>query len=229
MEPHDIYAEMIDVTKTFGEGRIKSTVLNSVNFEVHSGELLLILGPSGSGKSTFLTILAGLQKPTYGTIRLFGKDIADYDKKELQRVRAAQIGFIFQSFNLLESLTVQENVLLVSKFIGTPRHIALERTRELMQYLGIDHLYNSYPSHISQGEKQRVAVARALMNGAKLILADEPTGSLSSEQGMQIIQLLKRETSERGRGVIVVSHDERIRALADRTFLIQDGIVAELE
>lgn len=221
--PNGVIAEMIDVSKVLGNERRATTVLNHVSFQANLEEVILMLGPSGSGKSTFLTTLAGLQLPTSGMVKLFGNDIQKYTRKELQLLRAAHIGFIFQNFNLIDALTAVENITLVSKFIGATRKNALSRANELMEFLGVRYLANSYPSNMSQGEKQRVAIARALVNEARLILADEPTGSLSSEQGLQIVEMLKSEAKTKNRCVIIVSHDERVASFSDRVFKIQDG------
>ena len=154
--------------------------------------MVLLLGPSGSGKTTFLTLMAGMQGPTSGEVYLFGKQTGEYSQRDLQIIRAKRIGFVFQTFYLIDSLTVVQNVIMVMKFAGASRDMAKKTAMAYLDKFGVSHLANSLPSKISQGEKQRVAIARALVNGAELIIADEPTGSLASQQGMEIVELLKK-------------------------------------
>ncbi|NND35162.1 MAG: ABC transporter ATP-binding protein [Saprospiraceae bacterium] len=219
--------EMINVSKTLGDENRSTTVLQNVNFRAHAGELILILGPSGSGKSTFLTTLAGLQSPNSGLVRLFGKNIQEYSARELQLLRARQIGFVFQTFNLIDALTATENIVLVGKFVRSKRKNLVDRAINLLDLLGVSYLARSYPGQMSQGEKQRVAIARALMNHADLILADEPTGNLPSEQGLEIVKMLRNEVRRNNRCLIMVSHDQRVASFSDRVFSIQDGAITQ--
>lgn len=218
-------AEMVRVTKNYEGPRGGTAALQDVSFAAHAGELILLLGPSGSGKTTFLTLLAGLQRPSSGEIHLFGRPTEDYSSKELQSLRAERIGFIFQTFHLIESLTVLQNVMMVKQFSGTPKEEAKKVAVEYLKRFEVDHLADKYPSKMSQGEKQRVAVARALVNGAELIFADEPTGSLATRQGMEIIEFLKNCVRQENRCVIITSHDERIIPYADKVLHLQDGEV----
>jgi putative ABC transport system ATP-binding protein len=216
-------AQMYSVSKTFNRSGTKTDALHNVSFQANAGELTLLLGPSGSGKTTFLTLLAGLQKPTEGTITIFGKNVKDYSSRELQILRSRHIGFIFQTFYLLDSLTSLENVMLVMKFAGISKNESRVRAEEFLDRFGVKHLGKAYPKTLSQGEKQRVAVARALANGAELILADEPTGSLATQQGMTIVHFLKEAAKTENRCVIIASHDERIKTFADRVLHLSDG------
>jgi putative ABC transport system ATP-binding protein len=212
-----------DVTKIFGTNSNKTIAVKNISIHASPGELVLILGPSGSGKTTLLTLIAGLLKPSSGIISLFEKNIGDYSSKELQNVRARRIGFVFQNFLLIDSLTVIENVALVLRFAGRKRMDAINYAHRLLSQLQIVHLWKKFPNEISQGEKQRVAIARAIANDAQLIIADEPTASLETKQGFEIIQLLHQYAKKCNKCVIVASHDLRIAEFADRVFHLNDG------
>jgi len=218
-------AELIEVTKIFSRSGRDTIALNNVTFKASAGELLLLLGPSGSGKTTLLTLLAGLQEPTMGDVYIFGKKVQEYPQAELQKLRAIHMGFIFQTFCLLDSLRVLDNVTLVMRFAGITGRPAKKHARECLERFGIGHLENEYPVTLSQGEKQRVAVARAIANRAQLIIADEPTGSLATEQGMMIIEFLNESAKKDGLSVVIASHDERIAKYADSVFHLRDGAI----
>ena len=220
-------AELVEVTKIFSRSGKETVALDDVSFQVNPGELVLLLGPSGSGKTTLLTLLAGLQEPTKGEAYIFGKQVNDYSSVTLQKIRASRVGFIFQNFCLLDSLDVMDNVLLVMQFAGIPKTSARKRAAELLEKLGVSHLMHAYPRTLSQGEKQRVAVARAIANEAQLIIADEPTGSLSTQQGMMIVEFLQKGVREDGLSVVIASHDERIIKFADRVLHMADGRLLE--
>lgn len=215
------------VSKTFNGGPHPTTAVREVSLQAVPGELLLLLGPSGSGKTTLLTLMAGLSKPTAGRLSLYGRDIEKYAAGELQRLRAERIGFIFQTFLLLDSLTVQENVEVVLRFNGRRRAERSVKVRSLLRSLHIEHLAGHFPGTLSQGEKQRVAVARAVVNDAELVIADEPTGSLETRQGADIIRLLHSQAKEENKCVIVASHDLRLSEFADRILRVVDGTIAE--
>jgi len=216
-------ARLLGVSKVFGQGPNKTQVLKNISFEAYPGELLLLLGPSGSGKSTFLTLLAGLQAPSEGEVWLFGRKVQDFSTSDLQSLRARHLGFIFQTFHLIDSLTALENILLVMKFTNTPKRQAKAQALELLDRFAISHLTHIRPPTMSQGEKQRVAIARALANHAELIIADEPTGNLDSNQGMEIAGLLRQIAEHENRCVVLTSHDPRIIGYANRVFYLQDG------
>lgn len=218
-------AELVHVTKMYEGPHGGTLALKDITFAAHLGEIILLLGPSGSGKTTFLTLLAGLQGPTLGDVLLFGKRMNEYSPKKLQSIRARRMGFIFQTFFLLDSLTVLQNVMLVKQFAGFSRVEARISALDYLKRFKIDHLADSLSGQISHGERQRVAVARALVNGADLIFADEPTGSLASQQGMEIIDFLKDSAVYENRCIIMTSHDERIIEHADRVFRLRDGEV----
>jgi putative ABC transport system ATP-binding protein len=216
-------ASALRVSKVYGGAGHRTTALSDVSFEANAAELVLLLGPSGSGKTTLLTIVAGLERPTAGEVSLFGKNITSYSPGQIQKLRACSIGFVFQSFHLIDDLTVLDNVLLVTRFARQPRHAAKERALGLLARFGVGKLATAYPRTLSQGEKQRVAVARALVNEAKLIIADEPTASLASQQGFEIVGLLRSFATDENRCVVVASHDERIAEFSDRVLRLRDG------
>lgn len=221
----DPVAELVHVTKMYDGPHGGTLALKDISFAAQPGEMILLLGPSGSGKTTFLTLLAGLQPPTSGDVMLFGRRMNDYSPKKLQSIRAKRMGFIFQTFFLLDSLTVLQNVMLVKQFAGGSKEESKTAALKYLNRFGIGHLADSLPGHISHGERQRVAVARSLVNGADLIFADEPTGSLASQQGMEIIDFLKESAVYENRCVVMTSHDERIIEHADRVLRLRDGEV----
>lgn len=225
MQETNWFSKLADVTKIYPRAGGETTALNHVSFEACASELILLLGPSGSGKTTMLTIMAGLQGPSSGEVFLFGRRLQEFSAKNLQQIRASRMGFIFQTFCLLDSINVLENVMLVMKFAGIHKDLARQRAIEFLDRLEIKHLMYVSPVTLSQGEKQRVAVARALVTGAELLIADEPTGSLATQQGMQIVDLLSRSCKTEGRCVIIASHDERISKYADRVLHLRDGIL----
>jgi len=213
------------VTKVFNGSGHPTTAVRGVSLEARRGETLLLMGPSGSGKTTLLTLIAGLVRPTSGRVSLFGRGIEEYSARELQTLRAGRIGFIFQTFLLIDSLTAAENVEIVLRFGRKRRTERAARTRELLRELGLEHLAGRFPAVMSQGEKQRVAIARALANDAELIIADEPTGSLETRQALGIIGLLHEQAVRRNTALIVASHDLRLKDYADRTLYLRDGMI----
>lgn len=217
--------QLANVTKIYEGPGGGTTALRNVSFSASPGEMILLLGPSGSGKSTFLTLLAGLQSPSSGKVYLFGKQVEEYSRKELQLIRAVRLGFIFQTFHLLDSLSVIQNVMMVKRFAGAGKSEARNISLEYLARFGIEKLANMFPPKISQGEKQRVAIIRALINGAGLIIADEPTGSLATKQGMEIVDFLAKCSKDENRCVIMASHDERIVKYADRVMYLTDGVL----
>ncbi len=195
--------------------------LDSVDFSAQGGEVVMIMGPSGAGKTTFLTIAGALLRPTSGTIEIAGTDITGLQEKDLPAIRRERVGFIFQSFNLLESLTALENVRLVMTDIA--QRSAANRARELLNMLGLSRRLKSLPKQLSGGEKQRVAIARALANNPDLILADEPTANLDSARGQEVMHLLRQIALDLGQSVVIVSHDHRIREVTHRVLWLEDG------
>jgi len=217
--------QLQDVSKTFGSNEHTTTAVRNASLLASSEEFIVLFGPSGSGKTTLLTLIAGLVKSTSGTISLFNRPIEDYSSLELQQMRATRIGFIFQTFLLIDSLRVMENITLVLRFAGKNKKAAQRRTCRLLQRLKIDHLAEKFPKTLSQGEKQRVAVARALANKPDLIIADEPTGSLETRQGFDIIRSLNAYSKAQKSCVIIASHDMRMADHADRILHLRDGVL----
>lgn len=212
-----------NVTKRFGSGETEVTAVRDVSLSVAPGEVVLIMGPSGSGKSTLLSMLGALLKPTEGEIRLGDEVLSALSENRLPTVRLRQFGFIFQDFNLLSALTVLENVALVAELAGAKRGEAREKARAQLTELGLGKRLDFLPEKLSGGEKQRVAIARALINDPTLILADEPTANLDSSIGHEVMRLLRHIAKEQYRSVIIVSHDARIKDIADRVLWLEDG------
>lgn len=211
------------VTKRFGSGDAGVVAVRDVSLSVAPGEVVLIMGPSGSGKSTLLSMLGALLKPTEGEIRLHDEVLSALAENRLPAIRLRQFGFIFQDFNLLSALTVVENVALVAELAGAKRSTAREKSARLLGELGLGERLDFLPEKLSGGEKQRVAIARALINEPALILADAPTANLDSKIGHEIMRLLRRIAKEQDRSVVIVSHDGRIKDIADRVLWLEDG------
>jgi len=211
------------LTKLFGEGEAQVRAVDGVDLTVCCGELVLIMGPSGSGKTTLLTLIGGLLRPTSGSILIEGVDITTLSEAHLAPIRRRKVGFIFQSFNLWEALSVLENVELPLNMAGVTGHQARERARSLLADQDLERRLSFRSRDLSGGEKQRVSIARSLANEPRLLLADEPTANLDSKHGRDVMHLL-RDVAKRGdRAVIAVSHDERIREVADRVLWLEDG------
>ena len=216
------------LTKVFGEAERTVRAVDGVDLTVCCGELVLIMGPSGSGKTTLLTMIGGLLRPTSGSVMINGVDITTLSEAELAPVRRSSVGFIFQSFNLWESLTVQENVELPLNIAGVKGREARERARALLVDRGLEERLSSRTRDLSGGEKQRVSIARALANEPQLLLADEPTANLDSKHGRDVMHLLHDIAKKGDRAVIVVSHDQRIREVADRVLWLEDGRLTDM-
>ena len=211
------------VTKVFGTARTQVRAVDGVSFAVGRGEIVLIMGPSGSGKTTLLTILGGLLRPTSGRVVINGLDLGAMRTGELPKVRRQHVGFVFQSFNLLESLSAQENVEVALNVAGVGGDAARERARDLLIQAGLEGRLDFRARDLSGGEKQRVSIARALANRPQLLLADEPTANLDSRNGHEVMQLLHDLAKREGRTVVVVSHDTRLQDIADRVLWLEDG------
>jgi putative ABC transport system ATP-binding protein len=217
-----------DLTRTFGGGDALVRAVDGVSLEIHEGELVLIMGPSGSGKTTLLTMLGGLLRPTSGSIEIEGHDITRMSSSDLTELRRHLVGFIFQSFNLWESLSVLENVELALNIAGVKGRAARERARQLLDDRGLGPRAGFRSRDLSGGEKQRLSIARALANNPRIVLADEPTANLDSYHGRDIMKLLRDVAKSGGKAVLVVSHDQRIREVADRVLWLEDGRLKDM-
>ncbi|NIT13563.1 MAG: ATP-binding cassette domain-containing protein [Candidatus Dadabacteria bacterium] len=211
------------ISKEFGSGHTKVTAVNNVSMDVQPGELVLIMGPSGSGKTTLLSMLGTLLKPTNGEVFIDGINTTSMNEAELPNIRAHKVGFIFQAFNLLEALNVEENILFPAQLIPDEIKDATARCDELIDRLNLTERRHALPKTLSGGEKQRVAIARSLINQPKLILADEPTGNLDSQSGQDVMMILHDITRDEGCAILLVTHDPRVEDIADRILWLEDG------
>lgn len=216
--------ELQQVKKLYRLGQVVVPALNGLSIKVKKGEFVAILGASGSGKSTAMNMIGSLDTPTEGKILLGGADISDADESELAQLRGKKIGFIFQSINLINSLSALDNVILPMSFQGIPRDERKERAIKLLTQVGLKDRMINLPTQLSGGENQRVAIARALVNNPEIILADEPTGNLDSKTGLQIINILK-ELHKQGKTIILITHDPQIAKIAQRRIKIKDGVL----
>ena len=214
------------ITKTYVNGKLSVPVLHGIDLVVNKGEFVSIMGPSGSGKSTFMNILGCLDRPTTGSYRLNGDEVATLSDDELAYVRNKQIGFVFQSFNLLTKLTALENVALPMIYAGVNKKMRIERATQLLQSVGLGERMDYLPSELSGGQRQRVAIARALANNPAIIMADEPTGNLDSKSTIDVMNIF-RGLHDEGRTILLVTHEPDIATYASRNVVLKDGIIVE--
>src|SRR5215207_2196675 len=214
-----------DITRRYGEGDTAVDALRGVSLEVTRGQLTAVMGPSGSGKSTLMHILAGLDRPTEGTVAIDGTDITTLGDTDLTKLRRRHIGFIFQFFNLLPMLTAEENILLPLELAGTKRD--KQWTNGLIDKVGLDDRRKHRPSELSGGQQQRVAIARALVSRPTVMFADEPTGNLDSQTSAEILRLLAESVQEYGQTTVMVTHDAHAAAIADRVLFLGDGLIVK--
>ncbi|MFE7171332.1 ABC transporter ATP-binding protein [Streptomyces sp. NPDC057616] len=213
--------ELERVSRSYGRGERAVNALCEVDVQVPERSLTAVIGPSGSGKSTFLQCAAGLDRPTSGVVRLGGRVISEMSERSLSRLRRTQVGFVFQSFNLLPALTVQQNVLLPLRLDGRRRDPA--RARKLLARVGLDGREEARPGELSGGQQQRVAIARALITEPEVVFADEPTGSLDQKTGAEILNLLREAVDQQGATVVLVTHDPAVTERADRVLRLAEG------
>jgi len=219
--------ELRGVTKIYREGELLHTVLDHADLRVAEGETVALLGRSGSGKSTLLNLLSGIDLPTAGEVRLQGTELNALSERRRTLMRRHQIGFIFQFFNLISTLTVEENLLLPLELSGRLGHAERRRARGLLDSVGLGHRRQSYPDVLSGGEQQRVAIVRALAHDPVLILADEPTGNLDAETAEQVLGLLQRSLRDSGKTLVMATHSREAAAIADRVLRVEDGKLVE--
>lgn len=215
--------DVANVTKTYGEGRTAVTAVDDVSLTLDENEFIALVGPSGSGKTTLLSMIGGLLTPTDGRIDVAGTDVTDLSKKEQTAFRANRIGFVFQGFNLVPFLTARENLTVMAKIADLPSDEIGDRADGLLEELGLSERRDNLPEQLSGGERQRVAIGRALVTDPELILVDEPTASLDTELGTQVVKLLADEVARRGKSGIMVTHDLRMVDYTARTIEITDG------
>ncbi|GMR18314.1 MAG: ABC transporter ATP-binding protein [Gammaproteobacteria bacterium] len=220
---NDDLVKVQNLSRHFGSGHTQVRAVDDISLTVRRGEIVLIMGPSGSGKTTFLSMVGGLLRPTNGKIVLDGVELTEASESQLPGIRALKIGFVFQAFNLLDALTVEENILFPTQLQQGDKAGKHQRAEDLMQRLGLLPRRKVLPKTLSGGEKQRVAIARALVNQPPLILADEPTGNLDSKSGQEVLMILHDITRDAGHSVIIVTHDPRVEEIADRILWLEDG------
>ncbi len=217
-----------NLRKVYGSGQTEVVALADASITLMEGEVSAILGPSGSGKTTLLMCLGGIEEPSGGSMRIGGEDVyagGAWKVKDLRRLRREKVGFIFQAHNLIPFLTVLDNVILAAELAGDSRKEADAKAMELMEYLEVAHRADKFPATLSGGEKQRIAIARALVHGPRLVLADEPTAALDTDRGKKVVTLLKDVAKKRGVGVIVVTHDVRMVEGFDTVYMMNDGTI----
>lgn len=216
------------VSRVFGAGPTRTVALADVSLEIEQGEFVAVAGPSGSGKTSLLNIIGALDEPTGGTVRIDGKPLSGLSQDERARVRLETIGFVFQQFNLIPTLTIAENVAVPLLIAGVSRREAVGRGRELLDRVAIGDRWSALPSKLSGGQQQRVAIARSLIHNPRLIVCDEPTSSLDHETGRKVMELMREVAAGDGRSLVVVTHDSRIFEFADRIARMDDGRVVSV-
>jgi len=216
------------VTKAYGTGDAKVTALRGVDLEVRAGELLMLVGPSGCGKTTLISVVAGILDQDDGECLVFGENLNGMRDRDRVLYRGRNIGFVFQAFNLIPTLTAAENVAVPLLILGTPRREAIRRATEALERVGIGDRGGSLPSELSGGQQQRVAIARSLVHRPRLIVCDEPTSALDHQTGHKVLELLREVALTDGRSMIIVTHDARIFSFADRIAKMDDGRIVEI-
>src|SRR6516225_9580404 len=220
----------VHLTRSFGQGETRTTVLHDVSLELYSGQITLLMGPSGSGKSTLLAILSGLLRPDGGRVLALGQDMWTLSDQDRERFRLQHCGFVFQGYNLFGALTARQQLEMVVRWgEGAPARDARRRADEMLELLGLAKKGDLYPADLSGGEKQRVAIGRALIKSPKFCFADEPTSALDWHHGEHVVEQLRNAARDRGATVLVVAHDARIIPFADRVFYMEDGCLRETE
>ncbi len=227
LDPLKPAVEVRGLTRVFGSGDARVEALRGIDLTIRTGEFVAVMGPSGSGKSTLLHLVGGLDAPSAGTIRLGNAELSALDDDRLTVLRRRRVGFVFQAFNLLDVLTAEENVAVPLLIDGVPDKQAAKQAAELLEHVGLGARRTHRPAQLSGGEQQRVAIARALVTRPLLLLADEPTGNLDSASADQVMDLLRRLVDEHGQTILMVTHNPRHAAMADRLVRLRDGLVLE--
>lgn len=222
-----VIIEALDLCKTYKLGEVDIEVLKDVNFEINQGEFVSLMGPSGSGKSTLLYLLGGLDKPTSGSIRIKGRELSAMEDKEQSEMRRSQIGFVFQFYNLVPNLNLEENIMLPILLDGKKLKENKSKLDEILELVGLSDRRKHTPRELSGGQQQRVAIARALVNEPDIILADEPTGNLDSKTGTEILELFKRINEEKNKTIVQVTHSNEAAGYSTRLINVKDGRVWE--
>jgi len=225
----DTQVQLRNVTKTYQMGEVQVHALRGMDMDVQEGEFLVVVGPSGSGKTTTLNLIGGLDSPTGGALIVAGTDVTGYDEKTLTVYRRDKIGFIFQFFNLLPTLTASENVEFALELVEKNGRKVHQQAVELLEKVGLGERANHFPSQLSGGEQQRVAIARALAKEPLILLADEPTGNLDFRMGQKVLRVMQDLNRQEGRTVILVTHNTAIGQMADRVVHLHDGQIARVE
>ncbi|MEN1966696.1 ABC transporter ATP-binding protein [Lentibacillus sp. N15] len=217
------------VKKTFTNGEVQEQILKGINLSLKKGEITALVGASGSGKSTLLTIAAGLQRASDGTILFDGQDVTAMSQEEIRKIRASEFGFVFQSSHLVPFLTVAEQLMLMLDVSGAKmkKHKQKEETKRILQLVGMDHRKDAYPASLSGGEKQRVAISRAIIHKPKMLFADEPTASLDSKRSKEVMTLIRELTISQNITTLMVTHDEEMLSYADTILTMKDGLILE--
>lgn len=218
-----------NVVKEFGQGDARTLALSGVNIDVEPGRMTLLVGPSGCGKTTLISIVAGLLNATSGTVNVLGKELSRLTGSELVRFRQRNIGFVFQQYNLLPTLTAVENAAIPLIIGGTSRRAAISVAAEMLASVGLENRLNSLPNQLSGGQQQRVAIARALVHEPRLLVCDEPTAALDAQSGKTVMELLKRVALQIDRAVIIVTHDSRVFGFGDQIIHMDDGVVTQVD
>lgn len=221
--------ELVNVWKTYSMGDVKVHALKGLTLKVKKGQFLAIMGPSGSGKSTAMNMIGCLDVPSKGEVFLSGRNISNMTESELAQIRGRKIGFIFQKFNLLNTLSAKENITLPMTFQGVPLEERNQRAEELLDLVGLKDRMDHKPTELSGGQQQRVAIARSLANDPEVVLADEPTGNLDSKTGHSVIDFLHKLHKEKGTTIVLVTHDNRIAQEAEKVEYLSDGVLVKKE
>lgn len=219
--------EFVDVVKRFGSGTLQVRALTDVSLRVEPGEFVAVMGPSGCGKSTLLHLAGGLEEPSAGQVLVGGRDVTDMSARDRAEMRRRHVGYVFQDLNLIPALTAMENVMLPLELDGVPTRDARRMAGDALARVGLDHHLDRYPDDFSGGQQQRIAIARAVIGGRRILLADEPTGALDTLNSDQVVEILAAEARDHDTSVVMVTHEPRLASVADRIVFLRDGRVVD--